>query len=230
MRSWDTPRRREMSQICAACDVSAGAHERCAGCEPGRRARSTRRARPCRSSSATTTRAGATRGCVALLDLFAARALPVDLAVIPRGAGRGARARAARAAGGRPAPARARARQPRARGAQVRVRARARRGGSARATSRPAASGSPTCSATASTRSSRRRGTAARADTGRCLAELGFARALARGARGAARRARPARAAGERRLVRPPPRRAAEPGGARRTDRPRRSAQASRSG
>ena len=36
-------------------------------------------------------------------------------------------------------------------------------------------------------------------DTGRVLAELGFSRAVARGARGAARRAGPARAAGERR-------------------------------
>ena len=54
--------------------------------------------------------------------------------------------------------------------------------------------------------------------------------ALARGARGAARRAGPARAAGQRRLVRPPPRRAAEPGRSSARGSPPRSAPARRSG
>ena len=93
---------------------------------------------------------------------FAARALPLDLAVIPAALDAGRwRASWRSRPGVRPAPARARAREPRARGAQVRVRARARRRRRSGATSRRAASGSPTCSARASTRSSPRPGTAA---------------------------------------------------------------------
>ena len=57
------------------------------------------------------------------------------------------------------------------------------------------------------------------ADTGAVLAELGFAAAVAGGAGGSAGRAGPARAAGQRRLVRPPRWRAAEPVRARRADR-----------
>ena len=68
----------------------------------------------------------------------------------------------------RPAPARLRAHQPPGRGAQVRVRPGRDRARSSARTSPPARRGCGSCSATASTRSSRRPGTAARATPARC--------------------------------------------------------------
>ena len=107
----------------------------------------------------------------------------------PRGPRSGARRRAARTGvpAAAPAPARLRARGPRAGGAQVRVRAGATAGCAAPGHRGRPASGSRTCSATRSIRSSPRRGTAARGD-GRVPGRAGIPRAVARVARDAASR------------------------------------------
>ena len=93
---------------------------------------------------------------IGLLDLLAGLGLPVDLAAIPTRAGPGARPRAVRAdrrprRPGRHPPARAGARQPRARRAQGRVRLLAVGRRPAPRHRAPAASGSASCSAAAST-------------------------------------------------------------------------------
>ena len=188
--------------------------------------RSTRRARPCRSSSATTTRAGATRGCSRCSTCS-----PRCAAGRPRGHPGGARRRRWRASwrarpAGRPAPARL---------AHVNHEREGRKcefgpARGAAAQRRDIAAGRE--------RLADLLGAARRPDLHPALEPLHrrhrplprrarLRGALARGARGAARRAGPARAAGQRRLVRPPPRRAAEPaelGGAdRRRDRLRRA-------
>ena len=139
-----------------------------------------------------------------LLDGSRQHGLPLDLAVIPKALGpRLARELRARA-GERLALHQhgLRARQPRAGRAQARVRAEPLARRAAAPTSRRAGSCSPSGSAGWCSRSSRRPWNRCTAETGECLAELGFSGAVTRVARRAARGAGAARAAGADRLRR----------------------------
>ena len=213
MRSWDTPRDSVVTNLCMR--VSRGDDVVAATRWP---TRSTRRAGPCRASSATTTRAGATRGCSRCSTGSPRAALPVDLAVIPAELDAGlARELRARPRVGLHQHGLAHVNHERegrrcefgpARGAAAQRRD--IEAGRARLADLLGERVDPIFTPPWNR---------CTADTGRCLAELGFA-ALSREARAAPLDVpRAAGAAGQRRLVRPPPRRAAEPGRARRPDR-----------